>query len=264
MIGLRRSLATDDPEFHQIEEQLFDAIDASGYRALIKNGDIYLSDRNGLPWGIILVDLAGPEDVDDPRVLNLGEDWAGLIDSRGSASSLLVGLLSVLASSGWLALHEVDTDRRVVVLLLVVMIARSPLDQPSLRLPRRIHSLWLQYDAQYRVQSWTLASTNPTWGRISRSGRSSGSPPIHSNDLPLADPASVMISGCSTPLPPFDPQTHQTVPRSGWLEQQRHPRHHSLGLREPASFRSRQRGSAGSGCSFGCDYRLPLSDRSPM
>ena len=30
-----------DPDFHEIEDQLFDAIDDSGYRAVIKNGMIY-------------------------------------------------------------------------------------------------------------------------------------------------------------------------------------------------------------------------------
>ena len=41
------SLGMSDPEFHEIEEQLFDAIVDSGYRAVIKNGDIYLPDPNG-------------------------------------------------------------------------------------------------------------------------------------------------------------------------------------------------------------------------
>jgi len=68
------SLGMGDPEFHEIEEQLFDAIDDSGYRAVIKNGNIYIFDPNGLPGEIILVDPAEPEDVDDPRVLNLDED----------------------------------------------------------------------------------------------------------------------------------------------------------------------------------------------
>ena len=59
-------------------------------------------------------------------------------------------------------------------------------------------ALWLQYDDQYPVQPWTPVSTNPTWDRISRSGRSSGSPAIQSNDFPLANPASGVISGSST------------------------------------------------------------------
>ena len=41
------SLGMGDPEFHEIEDQLFDAIVDSRYRAVIKNGDIYLADPNG-------------------------------------------------------------------------------------------------------------------------------------------------------------------------------------------------------------------------
>jgi hypothetical protein len=67
------SLGMGDPKFHEIEDQLFDAIVDSPYRAVIKNGDIYLPDPNGLPGEIILVNPAEPEDVDDPRVLNLNE-----------------------------------------------------------------------------------------------------------------------------------------------------------------------------------------------
>jgi hypothetical protein len=67
------SLGMGEPEFHEIEDQLFDAIDDSGYRAVIKNGDIYLPDPNGLPGEIILVEPAEPEDLADPRVLNLDE-----------------------------------------------------------------------------------------------------------------------------------------------------------------------------------------------
>ena len=65
------SLGMGDPEFHEIEDQLFDAIVDSPYRAVIKNGDIYLPDPNGHPGELILVDPAEPEDVDDPGVLNL-------------------------------------------------------------------------------------------------------------------------------------------------------------------------------------------------
>ena len=36
------SLGMGDPEFHEIEDQLFDAIVDSRYRAVIKNGNIYL------------------------------------------------------------------------------------------------------------------------------------------------------------------------------------------------------------------------------
>ena len=68
-------------------------------------------------------------------------------------------------------------------------------------------------------------------------------------DLPSADPASDLISGSSTPLTHFDPRTHETQPKSGSLERQRRPRHHTPRLREPASFRTRRLGSASSGCS---------------
>ena len=68
------SLGMGDLEFHEIEDQLFDAIDDSGYHAVIKNGNIYLPDPNGLPGEIILVDPAELEDLDDPRVLNLDKD----------------------------------------------------------------------------------------------------------------------------------------------------------------------------------------------
>ena len=65
------SLGMGDPEFHEIEDQLFDAIDDSGYRAVIKNGNIYLPDPNGLPGEIILVDPVEAEDLADPTVLSL-------------------------------------------------------------------------------------------------------------------------------------------------------------------------------------------------
>jgi hypothetical protein len=68
------SLGMGDPEFHEVEDQLFDAIDDSGYRAVIKNGMIYLPDPNGLPGEAILVDPAEPEDLADPEVLNLDKD----------------------------------------------------------------------------------------------------------------------------------------------------------------------------------------------
>ena len=68
------SLGMGDPEFHEIEDQLFDAIVDSRYRAVIKNGNIYMADPNGSPGEIIVVDPAEPEDVDDPRVLNLDKD----------------------------------------------------------------------------------------------------------------------------------------------------------------------------------------------
>lgn len=64
------SLGMGDPDFHEIEGRLFDAIDDSGHRAVIKNGTIYLLDPNGLPGENILVDPAQPEDLADPTVLN--------------------------------------------------------------------------------------------------------------------------------------------------------------------------------------------------
>jgi hypothetical protein len=60
-----------DPDFHEVEDRLFEAIDDSGYRAVIKNGNIYLPDPNGLPGETILVDPAEPEDLADPDVLDL-------------------------------------------------------------------------------------------------------------------------------------------------------------------------------------------------
>jgi hypothetical protein len=65
------SLGMGDPEFHEIEDELFDAIVDSPHRAVIKSGNIYLPDPNGVPGELILVDPAEPEDVDDPEVLNL-------------------------------------------------------------------------------------------------------------------------------------------------------------------------------------------------
>ena len=68
------SLGLGDPEFHEIEDQLFDAIVDSHYRAVIKNGNIYIPDPNGSPGEIILVEPAEPEDLGDPRVLDLDKD----------------------------------------------------------------------------------------------------------------------------------------------------------------------------------------------
>jgi hypothetical protein len=65
------SLGMGDPEFHKVEDQLYEAIVESPYRAVIKNGNIYLCDENGLPGELVFVDPAEPEDVDDPEVLNL-------------------------------------------------------------------------------------------------------------------------------------------------------------------------------------------------
>ncbi len=64
------SLSIGDPEFLEIESQLYEAIVESPYRAVTKNGDIYLPDPNGFPGEIILVDPAEPEDLDDPAVMN--------------------------------------------------------------------------------------------------------------------------------------------------------------------------------------------------
>ena len=38
------SLGMGDPEFHEIEDQLYEAIVDTPYRAVIKNGNIYLPD----------------------------------------------------------------------------------------------------------------------------------------------------------------------------------------------------------------------------
>jgi hypothetical protein len=64
------SLGMGDPDFHEIEGQLFDAIDDSGHRAVIKDGTIYLLDPNGLPGENILVDPTEPEDQADSTALN--------------------------------------------------------------------------------------------------------------------------------------------------------------------------------------------------
>jgi hypothetical protein len=68
------SLGMGDPEFLAIEDRLFDAIDDSGYRAVIKNGNIYLPDPNGLPGENILVEPVEAEDLADPTVLSLDHD----------------------------------------------------------------------------------------------------------------------------------------------------------------------------------------------
>ena len=70
----RRASAWGTPEFHEIEDQLFDAIVESPYRAVSKKGDNYLPDPNGLPGEIIVVEPAEPEDVGDPKALNLNLD----------------------------------------------------------------------------------------------------------------------------------------------------------------------------------------------
>ena len=68
------SLGMGDPEFHEIEDQLYEAIVESPFRAVIKNGNIYMPDFNGTPGEVIVVDPAEQEDLDDPTVLNLDED----------------------------------------------------------------------------------------------------------------------------------------------------------------------------------------------
>ena len=68
------SLGMGDPEFHEIEDQLYEAIVESPFRAVIKNGNIYIPDFNGSPGEVIVVDPAEQEDLDDPTVLNLDED----------------------------------------------------------------------------------------------------------------------------------------------------------------------------------------------
>jgi hypothetical protein len=67
------SLGVADPDFHEIEDKVCNAIVDTPYRAVIKNGDIYLPDPNGLPGEIINVDPASQEDLDDPDILNLDE-----------------------------------------------------------------------------------------------------------------------------------------------------------------------------------------------
>ena len=67
------SLGMGDPDFHEIEDKLYNAIVDTPYRAVIKNRDVYLPDPNGLPGEVIVVDPASQEDLDDPDILNLDE-----------------------------------------------------------------------------------------------------------------------------------------------------------------------------------------------
>jgi hypothetical protein len=67
------SLGVGDPDVHEIEDKLYNAIVDTPYRAVIKNGDVYLTEPNGLSGEVILVDSASQEDLDDPDVLNLDE-----------------------------------------------------------------------------------------------------------------------------------------------------------------------------------------------
>jgi hypothetical protein len=66
--------AVGDPDFIEAGEELYNAIVDSGYRAVIKDGNIYLPDFHGLEGEAILVDPAEPEDLADPEVLNLDKD----------------------------------------------------------------------------------------------------------------------------------------------------------------------------------------------
>jgi hypothetical protein len=68
------SLGMGDPEFDEIEDQLYEVIVESPYRVVINNGHIYMPDFNGTPGEVIVVDPAEQEDLDDLRVLNLDED----------------------------------------------------------------------------------------------------------------------------------------------------------------------------------------------
>jgi hypothetical protein len=63
--------AVGDPDFIEAGEELYNAIVDSGYRAVIKDGNIYLPDFHGQEGEAILVDPAEPEDLADPEVLNL-------------------------------------------------------------------------------------------------------------------------------------------------------------------------------------------------
>jgi hypothetical protein len=65
------SLGMGDPEFHEVEARLYEAIADAGLRAVIKGGSIYLLDPDGLPGENILVDPVEAEDLADPEVLNL-------------------------------------------------------------------------------------------------------------------------------------------------------------------------------------------------
>lgn len=77
------SLGMGDPEFHEMEDELREAIVESPYRAVIKNGNIYVPRPNGFSWELIMVDPAEPENLDDPEVLNLDESCVGRICTRG-------------------------------------------------------------------------------------------------------------------------------------------------------------------------------------
>lgn len=55
---------------HEIEDWLCKAIVESGYRAVMKNGNIYLPDPNGAPGEVIFVVPAEAEDLDGSGILH--------------------------------------------------------------------------------------------------------------------------------------------------------------------------------------------------
>ncbi len=66
------SLGMGDPEFHEIEDQLFDAIDR--FRLSCRDQErehLLAGPERACQERIILVDPVEAEDVDDPSVLNL-------------------------------------------------------------------------------------------------------------------------------------------------------------------------------------------------
>jgi hypothetical protein len=63
-----------DPEFHGIEDQLFDAIVDSPLSSRDQEREHLLGGPEWVPWGNHPRQTAGLEDLDDPRVLNLDED----------------------------------------------------------------------------------------------------------------------------------------------------------------------------------------------
>jgi hypothetical protein len=71
---LRRAWAREIPNSLRSKIGSMRRLSIPPYRAVIKHGDIYLPDPNGLPGEIILVDPAEPEDLDDSTVLNLDQD----------------------------------------------------------------------------------------------------------------------------------------------------------------------------------------------
>jgi len=68
-----------DPDFVQVDEDLYNAIVDSGYHTIIKNGNIYVPDYHGLPGEAVLVDPGAPGVVPEPApvVLCLVADDVG-------------------------------------------------------------------------------------------------------------------------------------------------------------------------------------------